>query len=124
MSRSDCHRIAEALLSGAPTPEEKGHLFSCPDCRAALRVAAAWKGLARPQDLEVAEPPSEAFVSRVVAAVRRDRGRRERWRAGLAAAAALLFFFLAGAAGQNAASAEEDYAQLEAPSSLDSLMQE
>jgi hypothetical protein len=127
MSKIGCHRVREAFSSGLWSREEKRHLLSCPDCRGSLRLAQAWRSLPRPEELERRESPGEVFVARVLGAVRRDRGRRARLRAGLAAAAALLFFFLAGAAGQlaaGAASADEEYAQLEGSTSLDSFLPE
>jgi hypothetical protein len=59
-------------------------------------------------------------------AVARDHRRRRRRRALLSAAAALLFFFLAGAGHESQTSdavrIEESYAQLLAPSALESLL--
>ena len=128
MSKTDCGRIRKALACGASTLEQERHLFACPDCRAHVRISQAWRILPRPEQLERSEPADEAFVVRVLESVRRDRRRRARVRTSLAAAAALLIFFLAGAAGQLAAAAasgaEDAYAQLLGPSSLDTFLPE
>ena len=128
MNKTDCDRIRRALACGASTLEQERHLFVCPDCRAHVRISQAWRMLPRPEQLERSEPADEAFVLRVLESVRRDRRRRTRVRTSLAAAAALLFFFLAGAAGQIAAAAasgaEDAYAQLIGPSSLDAFLPE
>jgi len=121
-----CRRARAAFASGAPEPQDQGHLFSCPECRVQVRLAQAWKSLPRPEAIERPLPADDAFVSRVLREVRADRRRRSRARATLAAAAALLFFFLAGAAGQlastSASGVEDDYAQLVNPTGLDSLL--
>ncbi len=126
MTKLDCRRIQDARARGAATRAEERHLFSCPDCRAQVRLAQAWRSMPRPETMERSEPVEGDFTARVLRAIRADRLRRSRMRASLAAAAALLFFFLAGAAGQLAASAasgaEEDYAQLIGPAGLDSLL--
>jgi hypothetical protein len=92
------------------------------------RLSAAWKRLSGigEGELETPEPVSESFLRRVTEAVARDRRLRRRRRALLSAAAALLFFFLAGAGHESRASdavrVEESYAQLLAPSALESLL--
>ncbi len=105
---------------------ETAHLFRCRACRVEGRLAAAWRRLPRSAALESPEPVSESFVQRVGAALARDRRRRRRRRALLSAAAALLFFFLAGAGHESrtsdAARVEDAYAQLLAPSALESLL--
>jgi hypothetical protein len=62
----------------------------------------------------------------VTAALAQDRRHRLRRRALLSAAAALLFFFLAGAGHESrsgdAVPVEDSYAQLLAPSALESLL--
>jgi len=120
MKNAECARIREAFRTGPSTPEQERHLFSCAACRAAVRLAQAWKALPRSTELESRPAPDEVFVERVLRDVREDRRRRARVQTGLAAAAALLFFFLAGAAGQIAATAtdtgDDAYAQLVTPS--------
>ena len=75
------------------------------------------------------EIPSDRFVQRVVEALLADRRRRRRSR--LLAAAALVFFFFAGAgqiafsnASGPAPSADETYAGLVTPSTLEGLLPE
>ncbi|HKA35823.1 MAG TPA: hypothetical protein VKH43_03335 [Thermoanaerobaculia bacterium] len=106
---------------------QRGHLFLCRPCRIERRIAAAWRAVPRPADVEVPQAPAEDFVRRVAAAAALDRRRRLRRRAVLSAAAALLFFFLAGA-GQKAESdsfhPEETYSQLLTQSALESLLPE
>ena len=105
---------------------ETGHLFRCRPCRVEVRLAAAWKQVPREASPETPEPVSESFLARVTAAVSEDRRRRLRRRTLLSAAAALLFFFLAGAGHESrtrdAIRVEESYAQLLAPSALESLL--
>ncbi|HSP94382.1 MAG TPA: hypothetical protein VLU06_07510 [Thermoanaerobaculia bacterium] len=106
---------------------ETGHLFRCRACRVEARLAAAWKRLSSDSvHVETPEPVSESFLRRVTTAIARDHRRRLRRRALLSAAAALLFFFLAGAGHESRASdavrVEESYAQLLAPSALESLL--
>jgi ferric-dicitrate binding protein FerR (iron transport regulator) len=102
------------------------HLFRCEPCRADRRLRRAWKKLPPLADLEAQAPVDEAFVERVLTAVRTDRRQSAVRLVGLAAAAALLFFFFAGAGGQRASSAvtsvEQEYAQLDLPSALDELL--
>jgi len=105
---------------------ETAHLFGCRACRVETRLIASWKrvrGSVRP---ETPEPVSESFLRRVTTALAQDRRRRLRRRALLSAAAALLFFFLAGAGhesqARNAVPVEDSYAQLLAPSALESLL--
>lgn len=105
---------------------ETAHLFGCRACRVETRLVAAWnrvRGSLRP---ETPEPVSESFLRRVTAALAQDRRRRLRRRALLSAAAALLFFFLAGAGHESRAGdavpVEDSYAQLLAPSALESLL--
>jgi hypothetical protein len=105
---------------------ETGHLFRCRACRVDARLAAAWKRLRRSFEQETPEPVSETFLRRVTALLAQDHRRRRRRRALLSAAAALLFFFLAGAGHESRANdavpVEESYAQLLAPSALESLL--
>ena len=105
---------------------ETGHLFRCRACRVEARLCAAWKRLSGSVEPERPEPVSQSFLRQVTAALARDRRRRRRRRALLSAAAALLFFFLAGAGHESRASdavrVEESYAQLLAPSALESLL--
>ncbi|HEY3202267.1 MAG TPA: hypothetical protein VGL03_01280 [Thermoanaerobaculia bacterium] len=105
---------------------DERHLFTCPDCRADVRLVQAWKGLSRPEALETAAPAEEGFVLRVAGAVRQDRWNRRWRRAWLAAAAALLFFFFAGLAHERAskpaATPEDSLAQLASPNILDGLI--
>jgi len=105
---------------------ETPHLFVCRACRAQARLAASWKRLRRSRELESPVPVSEDFVRRVASAVAEDRRRRRRRRAVFSVAAGLIFFFLAGA-GREAGQAdpvrpEDSYAQLLAPSVLESLL--
>ncbi len=126
MKNADCSRMREALRSGGPTRRKQRHLFTCPACRAQVRLHAAWKSLPQPLEQEVPEPADERFVRRVMDAVRRDRRRQQRHRAALAAAAALLFFFCAGAGQETAANlatgAEDSYAELLAPAALEGFL--
>ncbi len=105
---------------------ETGHLFRCRACRVEARLAAATKRLPGSLTLETPEPVAESFLRRVTTAAARDHRRRRRRRAFLSAAAALLFFFLAGAGHESQTSdtvpIEESYAQLLAPSALESLL--
>ncbi len=105
---------------------ETGHLFRCRPCRVEVRLAAAWKQVRREDSPGTPEPVSEIFLARVTAAVSEDRRRHLRRRTLLSAAAALLFFFLAGAGHESrtrdAIRVEESYAQLLAPSALESLL--
>jgi hypothetical protein len=116
MSRKDCF---------VGRRDEK-HLFACPVCRADARLARGWKGLAPPASLETPAPVDELFVKRILGAVRRDRARAIRRRTWAAAVAALLFFFFAGLAHETASTpavtAEESYAAIVSPSSLDGLI--
>ncbi len=104
---------------------EASHLFTCPACRADARIGQAWTALPRPETLEA--PVVDAlFVETVLEALRRDRVRTRRLRALAAAAAALLFFFFAGLAHERAskpaANAEEAYASLASPGTLEGLI--
>jgi hypothetical protein len=114
MNRADClHGCADAR-----------HLFTCPACRADVRVAHAWRALAAPG---APAPVRERFVERVLETVRADRIRAGRLRLWLAAAAALLFFFCAGLAHEQTAGStqptlEDSYASLSAPSAIDDLL--
>jgi predicted anti-sigma-YlaC factor YlaD len=81
------------------------HLLTCPDCRAHARVATAWRDLPRFERTEPPVEPSDAFLSRTLAAIREDRARRVRRRLALAAAAALLFFFCVGTGHESAGTA-------------------
>ena len=114
------HRYAEGGW------REAGHLFRCRPCRVEVRLAAAWKQVPREVSRETPEPVSESFLARVTVAVSEDRRRRRRRRTLLSAVAALLFFFLAGAGhesrARDAVRVEESYAQLLAPSALESLL--
>ena len=105
---------------------QAGHLFRCRACRVEVRLAAAWKKLERAAEPQAPEPVSESFLARVIAAVSEDRRRRLRRRALLSAAAVLLFFVLAGAGHESRSSdavrVEESYAQVLAPSALESLL--
>jgi len=116
MSRENC-------LQGRRDP---AHVFACPVCRADARLARAWKGLTPPAALETPVPADERFVQRILGALRLDRARTIRRRLWAAAAAAILFFFFAGLAAEGAAtpaaSAEDSYAALVSPSSLDGLI--
>jgi len=106
---------------------QRGHLFLCRSCRVERRIAAAWKAVPCPTEVEVPQVPREDFVRRVAAAASRDRRRRLRHRAVLTAAAALLFFFLAGAGHQAESdhlNPEDTYSQLFTPSALGSLLPE
>jgi hypothetical protein len=106
---------------------QRGHLFLCRACRIERRIAAAWRAVPRPADVEIPQAPPEDFILRVTAAACRDRRRRLRRRAVISAAAALLFFFLAGAGRQSAVDTfqpEESYSQLLTPSALESLLPE
>jgi hypothetical protein len=104
---------------------DAGHLFVCPACRAEARLAAAWKGVPRP---EIAEAPVESeprFIRGVVASIRRDRSRRRRVRLAVAAAAALLFFFFAGTGQETAAQPaglEASYSSIVSPDALQGLI--
>jgi anti-sigma factor RsiW len=100
------------------------HVFTCPACRADVRISHAWRALAAP---ELAPRANERFVERVVDALRSDRTRAARWRLWLATAAALLFFFFAGFAHEQAAGSaeptvEDSYASLSAPSAIGDLL--
>lgn len=125
MRKRECTPV-RALRSSAPTEMEQRHVFACPACRAQVRLSSAWKGLRRPSELELLRPADEAFVSRVLDALRQDRRRRTRNRARIAAAASLLFFFSVGAARERSTSAavgaEEAYSQLVAPPVLNDLL--
>ena len=116
MSRNDC-------LTGRFDPK---HLFTCPECRTDARLAHAWRGLGRIEDLEPAVEPDERFAVKVLEAVRADRVRTLRRRVALAAAAALLFSFFAGtadeAASRPAPTPEASYASLVSPNTLDDLI--
>lgn len=116
MRTAECFRLARALRRGAPAQPEQRHLFACPRCRALLRMEAAWKTLRRTGESDRLPLADEAFIRRVVVAVRGDRRRRSLTRKRLVAAAALLFFFLVGAVQKRqtatAVGAEEAYAQL------------
>jgi predicted anti-sigma-YlaC factor YlaD len=101
------------------------HLLTCPDCRAHARVATAWRDLPRFDKMEPPVEPSEAFLSRTLAAIREDRSRRIRQRLALAAAAALLFFFCVGTGHESAGAgggAEESYHAMFSTDSLASLI--
>jgi ferric-dicitrate binding protein FerR (iron transport regulator) len=104
------------------------HLFRCEPCRADWRLRRAWKRLPALTGLEAEVPFEEAFVERVLAAVRDDRRRRAVLLVRLGAAAALLFFFFVGAGEERTVSvvtgAEQEYAQLAQPSALDGLLPE
>ena len=106
---------------------QRGHLFLCRSCRIERRIAAAWRALPHPADVEVPQIPPEDFIRRVTAAIVLDRRRRLRRRAVISAAAALLFFFLAGAGHQAESDhlhPEETYSQLFTPSALGGLLPE
>ncbi len=105
------------------------HLFLCEECRAGMRLSAAWEALKA--DRAEGELPADdgGFVSRVRVAIARDASRRRSRRWLLAAAAILLFFFAAGVNSRDRtaspASAEEDYASLSSPSpTLEGLLPE
>ena len=104
------------------------HLFLCPRCRAARRLAAGLSRLPEPSRSEIPERPRAGFVERVVTAVTSDRRRRLRRRAAMSVAAGLIFFFLAGAAGETrsleTARADEAYAGLLALPALEGLLPE
>lgn len=105
---------------------ETAHLFGCRACRVETRLRAAWKRVRDSVRPETPEPVPESFLRRVTSALAQDRRRRMRRRALLSAAAALLFFFLAGAGHESrsadAVPVEDSYAQLLAPSALESLL--
>ncbi len=105
---------------------QAGHLFRCRACRVNVRLAAAWKKVWPLVGPEAPAPVSESFLARVAAAISEDHRRRLRRRALLSAAAVLLFFFLAGAGHEarssDAVRVDESYAQLLAPSALESLL--
>jgi predicted anti-sigma-YlaC factor YlaD len=128
MRKPECTAVRKALSAATPVSGQERHLFTCPSCRALVRIGLAWKSLPQREALEAPEPVNEVFVQRVVVAARRDRRLRMRRRVSLAAAAALVFFFFAGAgqrvASAAAAGAEDAYAQLVGASSLDSLLPE
>jgi predicted anti-sigma-YlaC factor YlaD len=101
------------------------HLLTCPDCRAHARVATAWRDLPRFESTEAPVEPSDAFLSRTLAAIREDRARRVRRRVALAAAAALLFFFCVGTGHESAGTAggaEESYHAMFSTDSLSSFI--
>ena len=101
------------------------HLLTCPDCRAHARVATAWRDLPRSEKMEPLTEPSDAFLSRTLAAIRQDRARRVRRRLALAAAAALLFFFCVGTGHESAGpagGAEESYHAMFSTDSLANLI--
>ena len=105
------------------------HLFGCERCRGRARLAAAWKALGAPAASEATV--TDAFLARVLAS-NGARRRRERARRYLAiAAAVLLFFFFAGTGHRQSAgsasletdrSAEDAYANLTAPTPLDTAL--
>jgi hypothetical protein len=104
---------------------DAGHLFVCPACRAEARLAAAWKGVPRPELAEAPVEPEPRFIRGVVASVRRDRARRRRVRLAVAAAAALLFFFFAGTGHETAArpaGLDASYASIVSPNALEGLI--
>jgi predicted anti-sigma-YlaC factor YlaD len=93
------------------------HLFVCEACRDDARMASAWKALAEsPEGAEARV--SEAFLSRLSAARRRDGARVRRRRYLLAAAAVLLFFFAAGTSQSERGAVDTDRPPEEAFSSL------
>ncbi|HEY1252438.1 MAG TPA: hypothetical protein VGH97_14750 [Thermoanaerobaculia bacterium] len=101
------------------------HLLTCPDCRAHARLATAWRDLPRAERMEPPVEPSDAFMSRTLAAIRADRVHRARTRLALAAAAALLFFFCVGTGHETAApasGAEESYTSLFSTDSLSNFI--
>jgi hypothetical protein len=116
MSQKDC-------LAARNEPR---HLLTCRACRTDARVAQAWKGLRRPEELEAPIEADSRFTDEVLASVRGDRVRRRRLRLALAAAAALLFFFFAGTghetAGSGTATQDASYASLVSPNALDGLI--
>ena len=102
------------------------HLFLCADCRADVRLSAAWDALRLLPGEGVAPP---RFTEGVLEAVRTEAAWTRRRRLLLAAAAVLLFFFAAGANSRSPApvpsTAEEVYAGLATPSSaLEALLPE
>ncbi len=116
VEKTNCARVVADLRRGTMTPQEESHLFVCRSCRGEARLAAAWKAMPSPRDLERADSIDEAFVHGVLRRVREDRLRRVRRRLGIAAAAALLFFFAAGLGQRANASPPDDgdetYAQM------------
>ncbi|MCA1580120.1 MAG: hypothetical protein LC796_01760 [Acidobacteria bacterium] len=125
--KTSCPRVVADLRKGTLTPREESHLFVCRSCRGEARLAAAWKAMPSPRDLEKADSVDESFVRGVLRRVREDRMRRVRRRLGVAAAAALLFFFAAGLGQRANASPPEDgdesYAQI-VTASPDSILPE
>jgi len=97
------------------------HLFVCEHCRGDVRLSAAWEALRGDRAETSPAPASEAFVSRVLRARRREIVRERRRRFLLAAAAVLLFFFAAGANSQRATpppNTDDVYASLANSSSV------
>jgi len=93
------------------------HLFVCKACRDDARMASAWKALAESPEGGEARV-SEAFLSRLFAARRRDGARLRRHRYLLAAAAVLLFFLAAGTSHSERGTVDTDRPPEEAFSSL------
>jgi hypothetical protein len=124
--KKECKAVRKALGAGALTSGQPAHLFTCPECRARVRISHAWRGIPRRETLEAAIPVDEVFLERIVRSLRQDRRQRAVRRIQIAAAAALLFFFFAGAghrvAASLAAGAEDAYAQLVEPAGIDTLL--
>lgn len=127
VEKTSCARVVADLRNGTLTPREESHLFVCRSCRGEARLAAAWKAMPSPRELEMADSIDESFVDGVLRRVREDRLRRVRRRVGIAAAAALLFFFAAGLGQRANASPSDDgddsYAQI-VTASPDSILPE
>ncbi len=104
--------------------DDSSHVFVCPACRTEARIAGAWRAL---RVEETPASPGERFVRKILVRVEHDRTARRRLRWLAAAAAAALFSFFAGLAHEHAASqasptADESYAALASPSSLEALI--
>jgi hypothetical protein len=112
------------IIHGDDLRRDPAHRLVCERCRVGARIDAAWRHVAPPAVPEVA--PGEEFVSRVVAAVRRDRRAATRERVLFAAAAALLFSFFAGLAHEQASNQrpapEDTYASAVTPSVLEGIL--
>jgi hypothetical protein len=112
------------IIHGEAERRDPSHRLVCERCRVAARIDSAWRHVVPPAAPEIA--PTEEFVSRVLAAVRRDRRAALRERVFLAAAAALLFSFFAGLAHEQASNPrpapEDTYASAVTPSVLEGIL--